>query len=101
MFLPDHLVIDTSRPYAEGTFLEIERSRAAGLPHTTCGGRPPNDDVIDTFYTLVTSGWLGKPVSDGVDEPTVLATKTFPYLAAPNEHPPVPHPGVATGPDNP
>ena len=41
LLLADFLVVDTSKPFTDGSFLEIERAVLAGRPHTTCGGRPP------------------------------------------------------------
>lgn len=86
--LADFLVVDLSKPFAEHTYLEIDRALLAGRPHTTSGGRPPNDDIVDAFLTLMISGVDGTPISDGVDHATKPATSTFPYLAAPNPNPP-------------
>ena len=50
LVLADHLVVDISKPYAErGSFLEIEQAVRRGVTHQTCGGRAPNDDVMDTL----------------------------------------------------
>ena len=59
-------------------------------PHQTCGGRALNDDVMDTIFTQLVNGGNGPTIRDGVDAATCPATSTFPYLAPPNEHPPVP-----------
>jgi hypothetical protein len=88
LLLADFLVIDVTKPFAEGSFLEIERAVLAGRPHTTCGGRPLNDDIIDGLYTLLVRGVDGPRVSDGVDQATRAATRSFPYLVAPNPEPP-------------
>jgi hypothetical protein len=88
LLLGDFLVVDTSKPFTEGGFLEIERAVLAGRPHTTCGGRPLNDDIVDILYTLLVGGVDGPPISDGVDQATRPATRTFPYLVAPNPEPP-------------
>lgn len=93
----DHLVLDTTRPFSERGFLDVERGALTGRPHTTCGGRWLNEDVIDALYSLTVRGWEGPPVSDGVDRASVPATQEFPYLAAPNPDPPVPDPGVPVG----
>jgi hypothetical protein len=56
LLLADFLVVDTSKPFAEDSFLEIERAVLAGRPHTTCGGRSLNDDIVDTLYTVLVGG---------------------------------------------
>jgi hypothetical protein len=86
--LADFLVVDTSKPFTDGSFLEIERAVLAGRPHTTCGGRPLNDDIVDILYTLLVGGVDGAPISDGVDQATRPATRHFPYLCGPNPRPP-------------
>jgi hypothetical protein len=66
LLLADFLVVDTSKPYSEDSFFEIETALLAGRPHTTCGGRSLNDDIAD-----------GQ-----------LATRAFPYLGSPDPSPP-------------
>jgi hypothetical protein len=89
LVLSDYLVVDVTKPYLEqGSFLEIELAARRGLPHQTCGGRALNDDVIDTLFTQLVNAGNGPIVSDGVDQATRPATRTFPYLAAPNPAPP-------------
>jgi hypothetical protein len=88
LLLADFLVVDTSKPFTDGGFLEIERALLAGRPHTTCGGRPLNDDIVDILYTLLVGGVDGPPISDGVDHGTQPAGRTFPYLRRPNPDPP-------------
>jgi hypothetical protein len=89
LWLADYLVVDTARPYAErGSFLEIERAARDNRPHDTCGGRAPNDDVMDTFFTFIITGGKGAPVRDGVDQSSRPSAQTFPYLATPNPDPP-------------
>jgi hypothetical protein len=93
LILADYLVVDVAKPYAEhGSFLEIELAARRGQDHRTCGGRAPNDDVMDTLFTLMVNGGNGALIRDGVDQPTVLASREFPYLATPNPDPPkLPH----------
>jgi hypothetical protein len=86
LLLADYLVVDLSRPYAEDSFLEIERALLEGRPHATCGGRSLNEDTMDTLYTLLISGGAQR-ISDGVDQPTLSAGGVFPYLAPPNASP--------------
>ena len=88
LLLGDFLVVDTSKPFTDGAFLEIERALLAGRPHTTCGGRPLNDDIVDIFYTLLVGGVDGAPISDGVDHATKPAGRSFPYLCSPSLDPP-------------
>jgi hypothetical protein len=89
LFLADFLVVDPGKPYAEqGSFLEIERAALDGRAHETCGGRAPNDDVMDTLFTLMINAGRGPVIRDGVDEATRPASRSFPYLAAPNPDPP-------------
>lgn len=88
LLLADFLVVDLSKPFSEDGCFEIETALLAGRPHTTCGGRSLNDDIVDTLFTLLVGGIDGEPISDGVDQPTQPATDAFPYLNAPNPTPP-------------
>ena len=88
LLLADFLVVDVTKPFAEDSFLEIERAVLAGRPHTTCGGRSLNDDIVDTLYTVLVGGIDGPRISDGVDQATQPATHSFPYLVRPNPEPP-------------
>jgi hypothetical protein len=88
LLLADFLVVDTSKPFSDDSDLEIERAVLTGSPHTTCGGRWPDDDIIDTLYTVLVGGLDGPPISDGVDQPTQPANRSFPYLVPPNPDPP-------------
>ena len=85
ILLNDYQVVDVSKPYAADTYFEIEHSILHGKPHSTCGGRAPNDDVMDTLYTLLINAGNPPRLRDGVDQPTRLATNTFPYLAEPTD----------------
>src|SRR4029453_11917792 len=89
LLLADFLVVDASKPFAEGGFLEIERAVLAGRPHTTCGGRPLNDDIVDIPYTLLVGGVDGPPIRDGADQAPRPAPRSFPFLVAPNPNQPV------------
>jgi hypothetical protein len=89
LVLADYLVLDVTKPYSEqGSFLEIELAALAGKAHETCGGRALNDDVIDTLFTTLVNAGNGPAIRDGVDQATRPASRTFPYLAAPNPDPP-------------
>lgn len=84
LWLEDFLVVDVSKPFVENGYFEIEKAMLDGLEHQTCGGRSLNDDVLDTFHTLMVNGGKGPRIRDGVDHATVPATNVFPYLARPN-----------------
>jgi hypothetical protein len=91
LLLADFLVVDVTKPYAEqGSFLEIELAARGRRAHQTCGGRALNDDVMDTLFTLLINAGNGPRIRDGVDQATIPAARTFPYLAAPNPDPPQP-----------
>lgn len=51
--------------------------------HSTCGGRPLNDDVVDKLLTWLVNGGNGPWIRDGVDQATVRASNTFPYWLRP------------------
>lgn len=84
LILQDYLVVDVSKPFSDDSWFEIERAMLDRRPHQTCGGRALNDDFLDTYYTLFINAGNGERISDGVDETTVPASNTFPYLAPPN-----------------
>jgi hypothetical protein len=91
LLLADFLVVDVTKPYAnQGSFLEIELATRASRAHHTCGGRAPNDDVMDMLFTLLINAGNGPRIRDGVDQATKPAGRAFPYLAAPNLDPPKP-----------
>ena len=83
LLLQDFLVVDVSKPYAEKSYLEIERAMLERRTHTTCGGRSLNDNFIDTLYTFLINGEKGARIRQGVDQATVPASEVFPYLAPP------------------
>jgi Domain of unknown function (DUF4331) len=89
VYLGDYQVVDVAKPYAEDSYLEIEQAMLQGRPHATCGGRSLNDDAVDTNLTFVVTGGNGPRISDGVDQATVRASDSFPYLAPPNPDPTV------------
>jgi Domain of unknown function (DUF4331) len=84
LLLADYLVLDVSKPYSDGSFLEIERAVLEGRSHETCGGRSLNDESMTPYYTLLVNAGKGPPVSDGVHQATKPASDVFPYLASPN-----------------
>jgi hypothetical protein len=82
VLLADFLVLDTTRGFTPGTYLEHERALLAGRPATGMGGRWLDDDIVDEMLSLYVSGDATR-VGDGVPGPTVPASTTFPYLTEP------------------
>lgn len=89
LYLADYQVVDVAKPYTEDSYLEIEQALLQGHAHATCGGRSLNDDAADANLTFVVTGGNGPRISDGVDQATVQASDSFPYLAPPNLAPAV------------
>ena len=87
LYLGDYQVVDVAKPYAEDSYLEIEQALLQGRVHATSGGRSLNDDAGDANLTFVVTGGNGPRISDGVDQATVRASDSFPYLAPPNPDP--------------
>ena len=56
ILLNDFLIVDVSKPDTVNSYFDIEKSVLNGEPHTTCGGRSPDDDVMDTLFTLLING---------------------------------------------
>ena len=93
VYLNDVLLVDTSLSctlpdggFASG-YLEIEREiYLSGPTHSTCGGRTPNENVVDATLTLlITADRDGGPaITQGVSGPSKWSRTTFPYLAEPN-----------------
>jgi hypothetical protein len=94
LLLSDFLVVDLSKPFDESGYLEIERALLRGTAHATCGGRWLNDDIVDKLLTLLVDNGNGPGVTDGVNQATLPATRTFPYARPANPTPPGP-PSVA------
>ncbi len=75
--------VDSDGGFAS-TYFDIDREVYLGSPpHSTCGGRTPNDDVVDETLTLLVTGGRA-PVSQGVAGPTKSSVVSFPYFAPPN-----------------
>lgn len=83
MMLADHMIVDPWKPFGDNTFLEIERAAREGRPHETMGGRSLNDDCMDTLYTYLVNAAKGPRISDHVDVPTKLASRTFSPISLP------------------
>ena len=89
IFLNDFLVVDLTHPTTPSdrrhTLMEIELAAFNGKGHQTCGGRKPNDDIVDPWFTLLINGPnRPKPLrGDGIDHAVRPAGDKFPYLARP------------------
>jgi hypothetical protein len=88
LLLADFLVVDLSKPFEEGSYLEIERALLSGTAHRTCGGRWLNDDIVDSLLTLLVNNGNGPVIADGVDRATKPAARIFPYAQPANPNPP-------------
>jgi hypothetical protein len=78
----------------EGTgsaFLEIELAARRGRRSPDLRRPAPNDDVMDTVFTLLVNAGNGLVIRHGIDRPTMLASRQFPYLAPRTRCPKAPH----------
>jgi hypothetical protein len=96
LLIRDYLILDLSRDFAPGNFLEIERSLLTNRPHVSCGGRWLDDDILDEMLTLFVNGGKGERLGDGVDAPTKPGSLTFPYVREPNKRADLPLPAFLT-----
>ena len=94
----DWLMVDTSRSCSTekgtSTYLDVQMSAYLMEPgsHQTCGGRTPNEDVIDKTMTLFVNGpgrlprgWWGSTTDgqvrgDRIDQAGAVAPSEFPWL---------------------
>ena len=97
LLIADYLTLDLTKPFAAGSFLEIERALIDNRPHCTAGGRWLDDDILDDLLTLLVNGGGGKQFGDGVDVPTKPASATFPYVREPNKRSDVSLPAFLRG----
>jgi Domain of unknown function (DUF4331) len=84
LLLADFLVVDASKPFAETSYFDIERSMLERRAHASPGGRWLNEDFMDFIFTLYINGGNGPPIEDGIAGPIAWSSKAFPYLARPN-----------------
>jgi hypothetical protein len=84
LLLADYLILDVTRPFAPGAFLEIERALLDNRTHASAGGRWLDDDILDELLTWLVNGAQGERFGDGVDAPTKPGSLTFPYVREPN-----------------
>jgi hypothetical protein len=103
----DALVVDIAKPCTldSASFFDLEREEylrrggkstdpAGPIEHKTCGGRVPNDDIIDDVLTMFVSKSFDfanrsseRRVTDLLDRPTLVdgnPTTSFPYLGEPH-----------------
>ena len=78
----DFLTFDLDKPCSKTGFFEIEQALLSGQPHTGCGGRWIEDDIVETLYTLYISRGR-QSYDDGVTKPFKPVSSSFPYLASP------------------
>ncbi len=80
----DALIVDTTKTcdFEEQSFLDVERGQGK---HTSCGGRVPKDDVIDTMASFYTSGINASKnaYGDGVDKTVRQPKNVWPYFVTP------------------
>ncbi len=84
LLIHDYLIIDTSKPFSNHSYLSIENSLLRNQSHTRSGGRAPGENIIDKLMTLLINGGHGIAISDGILQ-SHLPSQTFPYLAEPNK----------------
>jgi hypothetical protein len=87
VFLDDYLLFDVAKPITDTSFLEIEKSTINGLAYQTGGGRTPDTHDFDILLTWLVNRDKGEFTQGGAAGATKPASKTFPYLAAPNTQP--------------
>jgi Domain of unknown function (DUF4331) len=97
LLIGDFLVFDLAYAFGPGKFLEIERAILDNRPHQSAGGRWLDDDILDEMLTLFVNGGRGERLGDGVDAPTKLGSRSFPYVREPNKRADLPAPAFATG----
>jgi hypothetical protein len=84
MFLGDFLLFDVSKPIADASHLEIEKSTIDGLAYATGGGRTLNANTIDIMVTWLVNHDRGPFMQGGAMQATKPAGLTFPYVQPPN-----------------
>ena len=85
LFVNDFLVVDTQKicAYNVKSFLDIEKSVDGS--YTSCGGRTPSEDIIDTLASFLVGGPKASKEAhgDGVTRTMNPPTKNTPYFAEP------------------
>jgi Polyketide cyclase / dehydrase and lipid transport/Domain of unknown function (DUF4331) len=83
VYLDDFMLFDVSKPFADDSYLEIEKSTLRGKPYQTGGGRTVDANTVDIMRTW----WINNDrefLSGGSPGATKPGTKTFPYEASPH-----------------
>jgi hypothetical protein len=92
----DQLYLDTRKtvaniPTSNQNYLAVELDAFEMIPNQTCGGRAPDNDVIDTSYSALAIGLQGFKLpnflaffGDGVGPHADVSDQTFPFLGAPH-----------------
>jgi len=94
----DQLYLDTTKKSCDlatshQNYLAVEFNVVTSVANTTCGGRAPTNDVMDTSLTAlaagvngfnVTDGHFTAAVKDGVGPHADVTNDTFPFLGAPH-----------------
>jgi hypothetical protein len=79
----DYLIVDISKDDCTNGYLAVEVGLVTETPHTLCGGRTLEEDIIDkTLQVLVDAGGA-VTVSDDIDTNNVQFSTDFPYVASP------------------
>ncbi|MCO4782736.1 MAG: DUF4331 family protein [Candidatus Cloacimonetes bacterium] len=85
LLVNDYLVVDTTKTcaYNVKTFLDIERSIEG--TYTSCGGRTPSEDIIDTLTSFYVAGPNAskEAYGDGVTRTLNPPSKFAPYFSKP------------------
>ena len=82
LLMADFTIIDLSKPVGVGSWFEIEKAIVEGREYKTGGGRWLDDDICDIQYTFLMARDR-KKISDGVNQATKPASRTFPFLRDP------------------
>lgn len=80
----DFLTIDPALPCDGARYFDLETAFLEGRQATHCGGRPLDQDIVDSVYGLLILGSAYDVIEDGTTMPTRAISADFPYLAAPN-----------------
>jgi len=85
VLVDDFLIVDTKKTcaYNVKSFLDIEKSVDGS--YTSCGGRTPSEDIMDTLTSLYVAGPTATKEAhgDGVTRTRNMPSKEAPYFAAP------------------
>jgi hypothetical protein len=88
----DQLYLDTGKPRCKA-YLAVEFSVVTSMPNTDCGGRAPDNDVMDTSYSVLAAGIAGFDLTmdppaplfgDNVPAHTDYTLTTFPFFGPPH-----------------